>query len=155
MSSLNAFLVAVDLAERRRDAARQALQDVQRALHAAQAQLDQLQGYAAETQGRWGAKEGAAVQPEVMYHHYHFMGRLDHAIGLQTRVVGGQDERVANAARALMDAELRLASLRKVLERRRREQALREQRRDQKQTDERAALRIAGIGGMGAGPQEH
>lgn len=142
MSSLNAFQVAVELAERRRDAARQALKAMQDAHQAAQAQLDQLAGYAAETQGRWGMRAGAAVQPEVMHHHYHFMGRLDHAIGLQTGVVRGQDVRVDKARQALLEAELRLASLRKVLERRRAELALQQQRREQKQTDERAALRV-------------
>ena len=64
MSSLNAFVVAVDLAVRQRDAARQRFQDMQGARQAAQAQLDQLSGYAADTQQRWGMREGAAVQPE-------------------------------------------------------------------------------------------
>ena len=141
MSSLNAFVVAVDLAERQRDAARQALKNVQGARQAAQAQLEQLTGYAAETQGRWGLNAGAAVQPEVMQHHYHFMGRLDHAIDLQTRTLGGQDQRVAQARQALLQAELRLASLRKVLERRRADLARQQQRREQKQTDERASRR--------------
>jgi len=143
MSALNAFVVAVELAERQRDAARQALANVQGARQAAQAQLQQLTGYAAETQDRWGLKAGAAVQPEVMHHHYHFMGRLDHAIGLQTRALGGQDQRVAQARQALLQAELRLASLRKVLERRQAELAQQQQRREQKQTDERASQRAA------------
>ena len=66
MSSLKAFQVAAELAERQRDAARQTLKDVQAALQAAQAQLEQLAGYAGETQGRWGMREGAEVQPEVV-----------------------------------------------------------------------------------------
>ncbi|MBS0507936.1 MAG: flagellar export protein FliJ [Proteobacteria bacterium] len=143
MGSLNAFVVAVDLAARQRDAARQTLQNLQGARQAAQAQLDQLSGYAAETQQRWGMREGAAVQPEVMHHHYQFMGRLDHAIGLQTQAVSGQDQRVLQAGQALLQAELRLASLRKVLERRRAELVLLQQRREQKNTDERAAQRAA------------
>ncbi len=154
MSSLKAFEVAVELAERRRDAARQALKNVQDARHAAQAQLEQLTGYAAETQSRWGMKADSAMQPEVMYHHYQFMGRLDHAIGLQTGVVSGQDVRVDKARQALLEAELRLASLRKVLERRRAEVALQQQRREQKQTDERAALR-AGRGARAPQDQEY
>lgn len=154
MSSLKAFEVAVELAERRRDAARQALKNVQDARHAAQAQLEQLTGYAAETQGRWGMKADSAMQPEVMYHHYQFMGRLDHAIGLQTDVVSGQDVRVDKARQALLEAELRLASLRKVLERRRAEVALQQQRREQKQTDERAAWR-AGRGARFPQDQEY
>jgi len=143
MSALNAFVVAVELAERQRDAARQALANVQGARQSAQAQLQQLTGYAAETQDRWGLKAGAAVQPEVMHHHYHFMGRLDHAIGLQKQALSGQDQRVVQARQALLQAELRLASLRKVLERRRAELAQQQQRREQKQTDERASQRAA------------
>ncbi|MHA7599153.1 flagellar export protein FliJ [Alicycliphilus sp. T452] len=154
MSSLKAFQVAAELAERQRDAARQALRDVQDARQAAQAQLDQLTGYAGETLGRWGMKAGAAVQPEVMRHHYQFMGRLDDAIAQQTGTVATQDARVEQARQALLAAELRLASLRKVLERRRAEMALLQQRREQKQTDERAALRAARAQG-GAPDQEH
>lgn len=152
MSSLNAFVVAVELAERQRDAARQTLGRVQSARQAAQAQLVQLSGYAAETQGRWGMRAGAAVQPEVMHHHYQFMGRLDHAIGLQTQALSGQDQRVDQARQALLQAELRLSSLRKVLERRRAELALLAQRREQKQTDERASQRAAAR--MGAMDEE-
>ncbi len=142
MSSLNAFAVAVELAERRRDAARQGLQGVQGARQAAQAQLDQLEGYAQETLGRWGASAGRALQPQLLQHHHQFMGRLEHAIGLQNRAVSAQQQRVAQAQQALLQAELRLASLRKVLQRRQDEQAVLQQRREQKQTDERAALRL-------------
>lgn len=144
-SSLQSFIVAIQLAERRRDAARQAVSNLQNARAAAQGQLDQLQGYAQETQGRWGASEGRVMQPVVLQHHHQFMGRLEHAIGLQGQVVRTQDQRVAGARQTLLQAELRLASLRKVLERRQAELALAQQRREQKATDERAALRLAGV----------
>ena len=144
-SSLQSFIVAIQLAERRRDAARQAVANLQNARAAAQGQLDQLQGYAQETQGRWGASEGRVMQPVVLQHHHQFMGRLEHAIGLQGQVVRTQDQRVAGARQTLLQAELRLASLRKVLERRQAELALAQQRREQKATDERAALRLAGV----------
>lgn len=143
-SSLQSFIVAIQLAERRRDAARQAVSNLQNARAAAQGQLDQLQGYAQETQGRWGASEGRVMQPVVLQHHHQFMGRLEHAIGLQGQVVRTQDQRVAGARQTLLQAELRLASLRTVLERRQAELALAQQRREQKATDERAALRLAG-----------
>lgn len=92
---------------------------------------------------RWGMKADTAMQPEVMYHHYQFMDRLGHAARLQTGVVGDQEQRVELARRTLMEAELRLASLRKVLEKRRRDMELLLQRREQKQTDERAALQYS------------
>lgn len=141
MSALNALMVAVSVAERKRDDARQQLQYAQAAHQAAQGQLSQLEGYAQETQERWGAKEGAHLKPEVMHHHYQFMGRLGHAAGLQSGVVADHAQRVESASQQLVTAELRLASLRKVLEARRREMELQQARRDQKQTDERAAIK--------------
>ena len=153
MSSLNALNVAVEAATRKRDAARQGLQDMQRVAQAGQAQLEQLSGYAQETQGRWGMREGGTVQPEVMYHHYQFIGKLEHAIGLQSGVVQEQARRVEQARQALLEAELRLTSLRKVVERKQHELAIAQMRREQKQTDERASLRLA-VANQGMGPQE-
>ena len=141
MSALNALMVAVSVAERKRDEARQTLQNAQAAQQAALNQLSQLEGYAQEIQGRWGAKEGATLKPEVMYHHNQFMGRLGLDAGLQSGVVQEQVQRVDAASRQLLATELRLASLRKVLEARRRDVALQQARREQKQTDERAAIK--------------
>ena len=140
MSSLNALNVAIEAAERKRDAARTAMLERQSARQAAQAQMDQLQGYTAEMQARWGAQEGLAVQPEVMHHQYQFMERLQHAIGLQTRVVADQDIRLETARQALLAAELRVTSLQKVVQVRKRDMTLVHMRRDQKETDERAAM---------------
>ena len=55
-------------------------------------------------------------------------------------MVGDHAARVEKARRALLDAELRLASLRKVMEKRKADLDLVQMRGDQKQTDERAAL---------------
>ena len=140
MPESNALSVAVEMALRQRDDARRSLQDARSASQAAQAQLDQLEGYARETQNRWGMRPNAAVQPEVMYHHYQFMDRLGHAAGLQTGVVGQHAERVGAAERTLLEAELRLASLKKLVEKRQRDALQAQMRREQKQTDERAAL---------------
>ena len=151
MPGLNALAVAVEAATRKRDDARRALQDTQAAQQAARSQLDQLEDYARETQARWGMKADTAVKPEVMFHHYHFMDRLGYAAGVQTGVVGEHGNRVEAARGALLAAELRLASLKKVVEKRRHDQERAEMRRDQKQTDERASLQyrsaIQGSGG--------
>lgn len=142
MSSLNALVIAIDAAGRKRDAARQAVQERQRALQAGQAQMDQLQGYVQEMHGRWGAQEGQAVQPEVMHHQYQFMERLQHAIGLQTKVLADLEIRLEAAHQALMAAELRVSSLNKVVEVRKRDMALAQMRREQKETDDRAAIQF-------------
>lgn len=142
MSTLNALTVAVEVASRKRDEARRLLQDAQGAQQAAQDQLNQLQGYARETEGRWGMRADAAVQPEVMFHHYQFMDRLGHAVGLQTGVVSDHASRVQGATCTLLEAELRLASLRKVVEKRQHDHERQQMRREQKQTDERASIQV-------------
>ena len=144
MSSLNALMIAIEMAVRKRDDARQALRERQHAFDAAKSQMEQLENYAAEMQQRWGATEGASLKPEVMVHHRQFMERLEHAINLQTRVIADQSIRLEAAQKALMAAELRLTSLNKVVETRRREMELAQMRREQKQTDERAALQFIG-----------
>ena len=145
MSVLNALNIAIEVATRKRDAARQALRDAQRIEQAGQAQLTQLTGYAHETQQRWGARPGAALKPEVMYHHYQFMDRLDQAIGMQTTVVQDQGQRVVQAQQALLQAELRVQSLKKMVERKQHESMVAQMRKEQKQTDERAGLRLAHV----------
>ena len=144
MSSLNALMIAIEMATRKRDEARQALRERQRGYDAAQSQMQQLESYAAEMQQRWGASEGAAMKPEVMFHHRQFMDRLEHAIQLQSKVMADQALRLEAAQKALMATELRLNSLNKVVETRRRDMALAQMRREQKQTDERAALQFIG-----------
>lgn len=144
MSSLNALMIAIEMATRKRDEARQALRERQRAYDAAHSQMQQLESYAAEMQQRWGAVEGAEMKPEVMFHHRQFMERLQHAIQLQNKVMADQSLRLEAAQKALMAAELRLSSLNKVVETRRRDMALAQMRREQKQTDERAALQFIG-----------
>ncbi|MBQ0133483.1 MAG: flagellar export protein FliJ [Comamonas sp.] len=144
MSSLNALMIAIEMATRKRDEARQALRERQHAFDAAKSQMDQLESYTLEMQQRWGVSEGAAMKPEVMFHHRQFMERLQHAIHLQTKVVADQSIRLETAQKALMATELRLSSLNKVVEARRRDIALAQMRRDQKQTDERAALQFIG-----------
>lgn len=142
MSALHALNVAIDLATTKRDEARQALIDRQKAYQAAQAQMQQLQAYEQELQQRWGASEGGSFNPEVMYHYRQFTERLRHAIGLQTKVIRDQSIRLEAAQKALMAAELRLSSLQKVVQARIRSIELAQMRREQKQTDERAALQF-------------
>lgn len=144
MSSLNALMIAIEMAVRKRDEARQALRERQRACDAAKSQMEQLDNYGSEMQQRWGASEGAAMKPEVMFHHRQFMERLQHAMDLQTKVVADQAIRLEASQKGLMAAELRLSSLNKVVETRRRDIALAQMRREQKQTDERAALQFIG-----------
>ena len=143
MATHQAFEVAIDLARRQRDAARNALVQLRGQCRNAQSQLDQLTGYAAETRQRWGAREGAVLQPEVLRHQRQFLQRLEQTMEMQRGVVREFGLRIDRAVAALAAAEARLASLSHVLQRRLREAALRQQRREQKETDELAMQRHA------------
>lgn len=143
MSSLSTLQVAINVAARRRDEALQGLLEQQRVQQAGQAQLEQLSLYAQQTQDRWGMRADVVVQPEVMHHHYQFMGRLDQAIGMQTSVVHNQAGRVEEARQVLLAAEVRLTSFKKLVEKKQQELARLQMRREQKQTDEWAAMQYS------------
>jgi len=131
-----ALHVAAAQAQRQRDAAQRSVQLQQRIHSNAHAQLTQLQQYAQATCQRWGH----TVQPEVLHHYSQFMARLEHAIGLQTKVVQQHEQRLTHAAHTLQQAQLRLTALQRVLQKRQTEAARRAQRREQQASDERAAL---------------
>lgn len=141
MSAVRSFLLAIEMATRKRDQANQDLMRVQNAHVFAQNQMAQLETYADETESRWAAAAQVSTSPELMRHHYQFMGRLHHAIGLQKGVLEGEIRKVNHAKRLVLDAEFRLVSLKQVLKKKQADIAVLQSRREQKQMDEFAALR--------------
>lgn len=140
MSELRSIELAIELATRKRDEFAKAVARVERTLQFAQNQMNQLEGYAAETDARWirSGSEGRSV--EMLRHHYQFMERLQHAIGLQSGVITNTGLQVESAKRVLLQAEYRLAGLNQVLKTRQSDLVLVERRREQRQTDEFAAM---------------
>ncbi|TXT38895.1 MAG: flagellar FliJ protein [Comamonadaceae bacterium] len=104
--------------------------------------MNQLQQYADETEKRWTTNAQISTTPELLHHHYQFMGRLQHAILLQENVLRASEDRVKLAQQQLLQAEFRIASLKQVLVKRQAEVEKRLQRRDQKQMDEFASMQI-------------
>ena len=141
MSAVRSVLLAIDMATRRRDQAGQGLTHVQNAHVFAQNQMLQLETYAAETESRWAASAQTSTTPELMRHHYQFMDRLHHAIGLQGGVLDNASRKVDVAKRQVLEAEFRLTSLKQVLKKKQLDIAIAQGRREQKQMDEFAALR--------------
>ena len=139
MNDIQPLLALLGQAERERDVA---LADRQRA-HAAQAaaqdQAEQLVGYRADYQRRWGERFAREGQIELIRCYQGFMERLTQAVDQQGRVVAHAGVQLGRAQAALVEHELRVASVRKLLERRVRETRLADDRREQKQTDEFAA----------------
>ncbi len=140
MSAVKSFLLAIELATRKRDAAAQVLMRVQSACVFAQDQMNQLEVYAAETASRWTVAAQSGTTPELLRHHYQFLDRLQQAIGLQQGVLATENLKLEQAKRLVLDAEFRLVSLQQVLKKKQAGLALIQARREQKQMDEFAAL---------------
>lgn len=140
MSAIKSVLLAIEVASGKRDQAGKGLLHVQRAHLFAQDQMAQLQTYAAETEAKWATAAQVSTTPELMRHHYQFMDRLHHAIGLQVGVIESTSQKVEAAKRVLLEAEIRLSGLKQILKKKQAEMALLQARREQKQMDEFAAL---------------
>jgi flagellar FliJ protein len=154
VSAVKSFLLAIEMATRKRDEANQDLMRAQNAHAFAQNQMSQLETYAAETEARWAAAAQVSTSPELMRHHYQFMDRLHHAMGLQKGALVNEVGKVELVKKRVLEAEFRLISLKQILKKKQGDIARLESRRDQKQMDEFAALRGGQLtGGLFSGEQ--
>jgi flagellar FliJ protein len=143
MSALKSLALAIEVATRRRDEADQALVQARRALQFGQAQLEQLESYAADSEARWATAAATTVNSELMQHHQHFMQRLRQAIGMQGGAVVDLQRQVETARQQRVQEEVRLAALQQLLKKKLAARALLETRREQKEMDELAGLKYA------------
>ncbi len=144
MTDIQTLTILLGQNERLRDAAIAEHQRVQAAADAAKAQAEQLRHYRGEYEQRWRAQFSHEGKMELVHCYQSFMERLTLAVEQQSRAAEYAAQGVERAVIALRDAELRCASVRKLIERRQAEQRLSLERRDQKQTDE-AASRAAWV----------
>jgi flagellar FliJ protein len=143
MHKFNSIQLAVDLASAKREQALADLQKVRAKLAFDHSQMGQLEQYAAETEQRWTRTAQVSTTAELLHHHYQFMARLQQAISLQTNVIAGASRNVQAAEQRMLQAELRLASLKLVLAKRLAEMEKLRQRQEQKLTDEFAMLQTS------------
>jgi flagellar FliJ protein len=142
-TSIQSLQVLLERAERERDAALSVFQSAQNRAQAAQAQAEQLTDYRGDYQRRWSgtfAQAGGTIQ--IVHAYQGFRERLEMAVSQQDRVASHAATQSERAREALQACELRVASVKKLIERRLAEARLAAERRDQKQTDE-AAQRAA------------
>ena len=142
MTDVQTLTILLGQNERQRDAAVAEHQRIQAASAAAKNQAEQLRVYRREYEQRWSAQFCREGKIELVHCYQSFMERLTLAVEQQTRVAEHAVLQVELTAGALRDAELRCASVKKLIERRVVEQRHSAERRDQKQTDE-AATRAA------------
>lgn len=138
MSNHNALQLAIEVAQRQRDLAQRHLHDRRQEVRAAQDQLQQLQAYEQQSQYRL-VHQGAAWQSmEMARHHYQFMERLAHAIGLQTQAVARAIRMEDDMHKRLIQAQTRVKALQLVLDQRLQQVTSEKNRREQRAMDEMA-----------------
>ncbi|MEI6804100.1 MAG: flagellar export protein FliJ [Burkholderiales bacterium] len=146
MPQLKSIRLAIELATLQRDECAKLLARFRRNLDFANEQMAQLEGYAAETDGRWMGAPPGMFSAELIRHHYQFMDRLQQAITLQNGALAGVQGQIDQATKDLLQAEFRLAGLNQILDARLKEQAQVQKRRDQSHTDEFASMAYARSG---------
>jgi len=137
--SLDPLMALLGQAERERDDALAAMQRTNEAHLAAQSQADQLVAYRVEYEGRFREQFSRKSSIDILQCYQGFSARLGQAIEQQKQIAAHAALRLEQAREAVRDQEMRVASVRKLLERRLHELRQVAERRDQKQTDEFAS----------------
>ncbi|WP_418315332.1 flagellar export protein FliJ [Piscinibacter sakaiensis] len=143
MSALQPLFALLAVAEGERD---QSLAECRRAARAAEIasqQADQLLGYRSDYEQRWTTRFRTEGSMPVVHCYQGFMNRLGQAVSHQDQVIRHAAAQLAAAEQLLRQHELRVASVRKLIERRELEMRLSSDRREQKASDEFAARAMA------------
>ena len=159
MNPMQPLLALLSHSERERDFARAEAHRAADVHRRARLQAEQLRGYRADHEARFGARfaspEGGAI--DIVQCYQGFVGRLGAAIEQQERVVEHAARHGVQTDAALRALELRVSSVKKLIERRCAQTRAAADRHGQKASDEfasRAAWnRLAGAApGAAAGP---
>lgn len=137
--STQTLTILLERAEAERDAALAQLKLLTAQAEQARAQAEQLDQYRGEYQQRWAQQFARQTTIEIVGCYQSFGLRLDQAIDQQGYASRHAQQRVERAQATLRELELRVASVRKLLERRQGETRRAAQRQEQKTTDEQAS----------------
>lgn len=125
-------------AERQRDDALAALLQAEAGLRRLEAQAEQLHDYRDDCRTRHPALGGRTAGIEALRCHQDFMQRLDQALHQQDGQLRAQAQRCAALRSELVAHETRVASVRKLLERRGQAARVQADRLEQRRSDESA-----------------
>jgi flagellar FliJ protein len=124
----NTALAAFNQTRARRDAAREQLHDLER--------------YQADYTARWNQQFRVGAALEIVRSYHQFADRLQLALAQQAHTLTVAEQALVRANDTLAAHELRVASVRKLIERRQAEARQRDERREQRADDE-IAQRLA------------
>jgi flagellar FliJ protein len=136
---MNPLLTLLDHAERERNAAMAEAKRIEMEHRNALRQAEQLQLYRRDYEQRWSSHFSRSGGIDIVQCYQGFTARLGQAIEAQERVTLAAAQHLERAQEALQALEMRVASVRKLIERRGREQRSLDDQREQKQLDEYAA----------------
>ena len=135
---------------KRRDEVQSILRSAHANLDAQRQQADGLKTYRSEYCAKWSANFQLAAQMESLRRYHGCLARLDQAITQQANVVAHAQRAVDAAKQRLLEKEIRVKTVERLIERRKALLARIVDRREQKNLDEMAARRtppkeLAGI----------
>ena len=129
-------------AERLRDTTLAVMLQGDEAVRRLRAQADQLAAYRSEYRARGPASTGVATSIDALRRHAEFMQRLEQAVTQQALSLESAEITAARQRTELVAQEMRVASARKLLERRMAEQQRAQSRLEQRRTDEAALQQL-------------
>jgi flagellar FliJ protein len=136
MNALQPLMALLAQTERERDNAWVEAQRAAQAQQNAAAQVDQLLAYRREYEQRWSTQFKSEGRIELLHCYRGFMERLSQAVEQQQRIAQQAAVQCERARATLAEHEVRVASVRRLIERRSQELRLSADRAEQKQTDE-------------------
>jgi flagellar FliJ protein len=139
MSALQPLLALLTQTERERDTAAADHRRAQAAQAQAEQQHRQLRDYQADYETRWRAQLRERATMDVLQCYQGFAARLQQAVDQQARAVDLATQRTEREQARLTEHEIRVASVRRLIERRTDEIRRGNERREQKQLDEFAS----------------
>lgn len=143
MSTSQPLITLLGQAEEARDTALAQFEVSRKANDGARQQLQSLQDFRDQYQTRWQNQFRQAGGMEIMRCYQDFMARLGDAVNDQARRCEQFTQAMDRCRAELIERERKVAAVTQLLQRRDKEQAQREMRREQKATDELAARLMA------------
>ena len=138
MKRLALLRTLLEREQKRRDEQMAAVRNAVANAEAQQQQHDGLVGYRSEYCRKWSAQFQQAASMEILRSYHGFLSRLDQAITQQTSVVEHAHRMVEAQRQRLVEREIRVATVERLIKRREAMLAKVADRRDQKNLDEMA-----------------
>jgi flagellar FliJ protein len=139
MNDLQPLMALLAQTEAERDNARLRCLEAQATAEAALAQSEQLRTYRGDYERRWGAEFSRDGKVELLRCYQTFVERLTQAVDQQGLAAERAALQHAQRLAELAQHEIRVSSVRKLIERRAAQQQMEDMRREQRQTDELAS----------------